>query len=226
MQEARALSTTLNLRGCVVSCQLLKHPDTNRYIMRFSNGAAHITIPQESTFADGLNFAKSHQEWLIKQVQHQPRGWKVGTEFLFRGEVARIKEYNNDSLKFKNETIKKPSVPMDLRPLVEQRLKQIAAQEFPLRVKALSMQTGITCGHVVVKDQRSRWGSSSSNGTISLNWRLVQTPLSVLNYVIYHELAHQREMNHSARFWAVVESICPDYRLAEQWLRSHPSLFA
>jgi len=59
---------------------------------------------------------------------------------------------------------------------------------------------------------------------ISLNWRLVQTPYSVRDYIIYHELMHLREMNHSARFWARVEEVCPSWREAEHWLKQNGSL--
>jgi predicted metal-dependent hydrolase len=74
---------------------------------------------------------------------------------------------------------------------------------------------------VTVRNQRSRWGSCSRRGTISLNWRLVQAPPFVRDYLIFHELAHLREMNHSTRFWQTVAGLCPDYQLAERWLKSH-----
>ena len=72
---------------------------------------------------------------------------------------------------------------------------------------------------MTVRNQRSRWGSCSRRGTISLNWRLVQTPDLVRDYIIHHELMHLREMNHSARFWARVEEVCPGWREAERWLK-------
>jgi len=75
-----------------------------------------------------------------------------------------------------------------------------------------------------VRDQRSRWGSCSLQGTISLNWRLVQTPDFVRDYIIYHELMHLWEMNHSERFWARVEEVCPAWRDAELWLKRNGSL--
>ena len=92
------------------------------------------------------------------------------------------------------------------------------------RTWELSALTGVEVKHVTVRDQRSRWGSCSANGTISLNWRLVQTPESVRDYIIYHELMHLREMNHSARFWARVEEVCPGWREAEHWLKRNGSL--
>jgi predicted metal-dependent hydrolase len=78
--------------------------------------------------------------------------------------------------------------------------------------------------HVTVRNQRSRWGSCSANGVISLNWRLVQTPDSVRDYIIYHELMHLREMNHSPRYWRHVASVCSWWEDAERWLKRNGSL--
>ena len=75
-----------------------------------------------------------------------------------------------------------------------------------------------------MRNQRSRWGSCSPGGTISLNWRLIQAPDAVRDYIIYHELAHLWEMNHSDRFWARVEEVCPWWRDAEKWLKRNGSL--
>ena len=77
---------------------------------------------------------------------------------------------------------------------------------------------------MTVRNQRARWGSCSATGGISLNWRLVQTPEAVRDYIIHHELMHLREMNHSARFWARVEEVCPGWRDAERWIRRNGSL--
>jgi len=77
---------------------------------------------------------------------------------------------------------------------------------------------------IVVRNQRSRWGSCSASGTISLNWRLIQTPDSVRDYIIHHELVHLQEMNHSPRFWTRVEQSYPAWRDAERWLKQNGSL--
>ena len=224
MSHPASLSTTLSLLGTDVPCQLQKHTQADRYVMRVSNGTAFITVPLARTFEDGLKFATEHQDWLLRQMKRPPTGWKVGTEFLFRGDVVTIEQADPTTIKFQQECIPITGSVPNLQPVIEDRLRQIAQREFPLRVKSLAFQHGISCGKVIIKDQRSRWGSSSSNGTISLNWRLVQAPLFVLNYVILHELAHQREMNHSAKFWQVVAHICPDYLAAEAWLRKHAHL--
>ena len=74
-----------------------------------------------------------------------------------------------------------------------------------------------------MRNQRTRWGSCATTGRISLNWRLVQVPAPVREYVLVHELMHLRQPNHSRRFWALVARACPGYPAARRWLREHES---
>jgi predicted metal-dependent hydrolase len=109
---------------------------------------------------------------------------------------------------------------------VERHLWKLAAKEFPPRVFELAAAHQLPVRRVTVRNQRSRWGSCSRRGTISLNWRLIQAPPFVRDYLIFHELAHLREMNHSHRFWREVERLCPEFEIAEQWLRKNSSLLS
>jgi predicted metal-dependent hydrolase len=86
---------------------------------------------------------------------------------------------------------------------------------------------GVRWSRIEVRDQRSRWGSCSTRGTLSFNWRLVLAPFEVLDYVVVHELCHLREPNHSPRFWKLVESRRPEWRQQRDWLHEHgPELLA
>lgn len=76
---------------------------------------------------------------------------------------------------------------------------------------------------VVLKEQKRRWGTCTGKGAIYLNWRLMMAPLSILDYVLVHELAHLKHPNHSKAFWGFVESIVPDYKLQKTWLRNNGS---
>ena len=78
---------------------------------------------------------------------------------------------------------------------------------------------GLTVSRVSIRNQRWRWGSCSRNGHICLNWRLVTMPDSVRDYVLIHELMHLKRMDHSPKFWKLVEAACPDYQDARRWLR-------
>jgi predicted metal-dependent hydrolase len=86
---------------------------------------------------------------------------------------------------------------------------------------------GVSFRRVEIRDQRTRWGSCSSLGTLSFNWRLVLAPFEVLDYVVVHELCHLRQPNHSPRFWELVASRRPEWRLQREWLRDFgPELLA
>lgn len=79
----------------------------------------------------------------------------------------------------------------------------------------------VTYGRISIREQKTRWGSCSGKGNLNFNWRLILAPENVLNYVVVHELAHRKEMNHSPAFYAVVQSILPDYKTAKEWLRNN-----
>jgi predicted metal-dependent hydrolase len=92
---------------------------------------------------------------------------------------------------------------------------------FAARIAHCNAAYGFTFGRVSIKEQKSRWGSCSRAGNLNFNWRLLLAPLPVLDYVVYHELAHLKELNHSPRFWQIVARACPDFETHRAWLRRH-----
>jgi predicted metal-dependent hydrolase len=108
----------------------------------------------------------------------------------------------------------------DLRDLVEPWLVARARRELPAALLGWAAEFDITVPRVSIRNQRSRWGACSPNGTITLNWRLIQTPPAVRDYVLIHELMHRRELNHSRRFWRLVAAACPGHAAARRWLRT------
>lgn len=106
-------------------------------------------------------------------------------------------------------------------------LKKRAKAELPPRLREWAAKTGVTCNRVTIRSQKTRWGSCSAQGNVSLNCLLMLCPGYVADYVMVHELCHRREMNHSARFWAEVARVMPDYQTAKAWLRRNgPALTA
>lgn len=99
-----------------------------------------------------------------------------------------------------------------MRELLEAWFKKQAAERLPQRLHQFSGQLGVEPVRVQIRAQKSRWGSCSSTGDISLNWRLVLLPLKLADYVLVHELCHLKHMNHSRDFWRLVASLIPDYR--------------
>jgi predicted metal-dependent hydrolase len=99
-------------------------------------------------------------------------------------------------------------------------LRPLAGRELPARLAELAEPLGYHVAGVTVRDQRSRWGSCSPSGRISLNWRLVQVPPSIRDYVLLHELTHLAVANHSPKFWKALAAVCPWHREARAWLRA------
>ena len=197
------------------------------------DGTAVATIPARGSEREARRFVEEHRDWLERaraRQRHRPRAaevWTVGTHVLWRGEMSEVRvaaEGAKPQICLAADVFRVPQLDGDLRPTLEAHFARRARIELPARTWELAAVTGVEVKHVTVRNQRSRWGSCSANGTISLNWRLVQTPDFVRDYIVYHELMHLREMNHSDRFWARVEEVCPNWRDAEHWIKRNGSL--
>ena len=108
-----------------------------------------------------------------------------------------------------------------IRRVLMRLLLALAKEIIPEKVRECASPAGLVYKRVTIRNQATRWGSCSRRGTLSFNWRLVLCPPFVMEYLIYHELAHLREMNHSVKFWRLVGTLCPLYREAEAWLRTN-----
>lgn len=103
---------------------------------------------------------------------------------------------------------------------LERWFRDQALQFFQQRVNYWSELMGVVPSTVVVRSYRRKWGCCNSRGVVSFNWLLIMAPLTIIDYVIIHELSHLREMNHSSRFWLEVEKFYPDYSQAKNWLNN------
>jgi len=100
-------------------------------------------------------------------------------------------------------------------------MKAEAQRYIVSRAHEMARKLHLDIRSIVFRDQSSRWGSCSTNKHLNFNWRLIQAPKEVIDYVIMHELAHLVHMNHSERFWAYVEHVLPDFQVHRKWLRLH-----
>lgn len=117
--------------------------------------------------------------------------------------------------------IRSPKDSAKPRELLNAWYKGKAEALFLDRAAFWAARMGLAYRAVRIKDQRTLWGSCSREGNLNFNWRVVLAPPEVLDYLVIHELAHLREMNHSRRFWAHVAAQCPDWRAHRKWLREH-----
>ena len=228
-----AAEASLPVAGKQVPLLLVRNIRARRYVLRLRpDGTARVTVPRGGSVSEARRFAHRNLAWLEAQLKRAivhpptPAEWRPGSEVLFRGELARLEVETNDAnaLRLGGEKLPGLNLGWDLRPAVEDHLRRLAERELPSRVMEFAAPLQLAVRRVTIRNQRTRWGSCSRRGTISLNWRLIQTPPFVRDYIILHELMHLREMNHSRRFWQQVETVCPDYRTAERWLKQHSQL--
>lgn len=218
----------VDVAGRAVPLVIVKHPRARRYLLRLRpDGQARLTVPRGGTVAEAKAFAVRSAGWLQQQLKKlathpEPRNsWRVGDEIWLRGQRVRIQLDGSQIVCFGEERLPVKQAGGDLKAAIQRHLWRKAAQELPARVAALAAAHRIHVTRVSVRNQRSRWGSCSRRGTISLNWRLLQAPEMVRDYIILHELAHRQHMNHSTHFWQEVARLCPDFREAERWLKQH-----
>lgn len=222
----------LVVAGESVPLRCVRNRRARSYVLRLQpDGTLRLTIPRGGTLEEGLRFARGKAAWVERALDRlrarpvAPKTWDVGMAVLFRGEACVLEAgADGGSVRLGGEVVAWAAVAGDLRGAVERHLWALAARELPPRVLELAAAESLEVRRVSVRAQRSRWGSCSKSGTISLNWRLIQAPAFVQDYIILHELMHLREMNHSPRFWRHVERVCPGYREAERWLKANDGL--
>ena len=199
-----------------------------RYILRVRpDGTLRVTVPRGGSQREAEHFVRRHESWIARErsrvrVEFSQPDWQDGSTILVGGEMVRISveargttwraDYGERSVVVRHVG--------DIRRAIERDLRQLAREVLLPRVTELAAQHGLRVGAVSIRNQRSRWGSCARNGNIALNFRLVQMPAHVCDYVLLHELMHIRQQNHSRRFWRLVEAVCPGFRDAERWLRT------
>ena len=211
------------------SVLFVRHRRARRYIIRvLPGGVVRVTVPRWGAKRDAWAFVHSSRAWIARQRERQALGaatkqpWDLGTSVLVDGRDATVTIEGDTRVRIRCEgedEVRLDVSGRDVRRTVEAWLRARAARLLPARLNALAATHGIEVPRISIRNQRSRWGACSPSGTITLNWRLVQVPPFVCDYVLVHELMHRRELNHSPRFWRLVAACCPRHAEARLWLR-------
>ncbi|WP_341313227.1 SprT family zinc-dependent metalloprotease [Paraburkholderia sp. IMGN_8] len=231
------------LRSLTIGSQIL-HYQLKRSARRsigfaIDSSGLMITAPRWVTLADIETAITEKQRWIFaKLIEWQTRveqralpkvDWKDGAEVPYLGQPVRVKlgspqgtlAFNADEAALALP-LPLQADPQQIKDRVQGWLQGEAKRLFGERLAIYAEKLGVNYRAYALSSAATRWGSCSSDGKIRLNWRLIHFPLSIIDYVVAHELAHLREMNHSPRFWQTVESIFPEFREARQTLKSHP----
>ena len=205
-----------------------------RYILRVRpDGTLRVTIPRGGSRAEAIAFIGRQLDWVSRERarvrrEQAPVEWTAGSRMLLDGQEHQIEIHRSGEgvvARYAGRSVPVRDI-TNVRPEIESDLRRLAREQLVPRLRELAAIHGLDFSRVTIRNQRSRWGSCSRAGAIALNFRLVQMPRAIRDYVLIHELMHLRQQNHSRRFWRLVEAACPAFRDAERWLRAQgPSLF-
>ena len=228
---ARAQNSTLRIGGKSVRVKVRLNPRARRVIVKVhpSTGEVAVIAPSQRSVPRALDFARQEGVWIADHLSRVPQRihFHPGDTLLFKGtrHVIRLSSDQRGAVWLDPEserpTIRVAGLREHTPRRVEDWLKKQARTQIIRRVNALTAELGVTATRITVRDTASRWGSCSPSGAISLSWRLIMAPSSVLNYVCAHEVAHLKEMNHGRRFWRLVERLTgpEEAATAQEWLR-------
>ena len=185
-------------------------------------------------FAFQLNqILQEKSSWIWNKLQHRAANhvekmtWLDGEHLLYLGQDIQLSitpSQTNKTLVFAANVLCIATPTPNNHALISRKViqwyKNQAALDFNRRLEILAAKLGVPTPPLTLSNAQSRWGSCNSRGEVRLNWRLLQAPPHIINYVICHELAHLKQMNHSAKFYAVQASLFPDYKTAEKELKA------
>lgn len=203
------------------SVSIRKSSRARRVRIRILGDRAEVVVPKRLPFELGWEVFEAHRAWVEKRLGSGkvPDGqvWIEGR--LHRAEFCQD-ERPSVELGDGCVLVRGPEFQSVLGAWLKLRAKRFALGEAP----GIAQGMGVDYRKIQIRDQRTRWGSCSMKGTVTFNWRLAMAPVDVFRYVIVHELAHRREMNHSDRFWAIVAQNCPEWRKHRDWLKKHGAI--
>jgi hypothetical protein len=174
------------------------------------------------------NILKKREDWIQKHL-HRLRTRKqpvplAENQILFKGKIFQIEQNTkfNRSIEIDEEHLIIRAGDLFLEKNCQLAwYRNEAKKHLEQRVQELAVHNGFNYNKIFIRSQKTRWGSCSKRKNLSFNWKLIKSPLFVIDYLILHELVHTVFMNHSKQYWQTVHSLCPEYEIASKWLKEH-----
>lgn len=192
-----------------------------------SDGTVELVIPKFVPLFMGKSFATLHEDWIEKHSQKAKNKLpdiptEDGAMLPFLGRHLRLnlqKSIKNKVEKSKEELIVSYKNKKYIAKNIEQFYREAARKVCTERVVYFTEKMNLNFGTIRIKNQKTRWGSCSGKGNINFNWKIVKEKMEIIDYLVIHEICHLKEMNHSKRFWKLVEDLDPKYREHAKYLK-------
>ena len=215
--DGRAVEMSVKLNSRARRLIVKVHPATGEVI---------VIAPSKRALDRAVEFARGETDWIAKQLAQVPSRVVLvpGARIPFRGEdhfIVRDSEERTVSVDEDRPVIRVGGRAEHASRRIVDYLKRRARQELEAKAFELAARIGAKPRRVTVRDTASRWGSCSSTRSLSFSWRLILAPPFVLDYVVAHEVAHLKEMNHGPAFWRLVRELAGEVKRPQSWLRQH-----
>ncbi len=191
-----------------------------------SERRVELVLPQGVPADKALRFLEDHRGWITARLDALPQAvpfvdGAVVPLFDVPHRICTETNAKAPPVAIVGREIRVRGAPEHVGRRVRDHLARLAGDEIVKRARVYSAHVERPIARIAVRDTKSRWGSCSSSGALSFSWRLVMAPEMVLDYVVAHEVAHLVEMNHSAHFWRLVQTMTPDTATPRAWLKRH-----
>jgi predicted metal-dependent hydrolase len=220
----------LAIDGAPVEVKLRLNPRERRVIVKVHPGTGEVTVvaPSRRGLQHALEFARGEQDWIARQRARVPGAVALapGARLPFRGVAHDIRHGGprGPSPAWRDEaghviwvTGRAEHAPRRIADFLKREARALCEA----RALEYGGMIGVLPSRVTMRDTASRWGSCSATRAISFSWRLIFAPDFVRDYVVAHEVAHLKEMNHGPRFWKLVGKLHPEFKIAQAWLQTH-----
>lgn len=220
---------SLNINDETIGVTFRRHAKARRLVLRLEPAGCGLllTVPKGISRARALDFVERSRNWISEQLcnRGQLTHLQHGETIRLRGIEHEIRHIESCRGTVTTDPLKRLiHVPGELPHMKRRLLSFLKAEARSDLIRASQKYAalmGVQFRKISLRDQKSRWGSCSSTGELSYSWRLILTPAHVLDYVVAHEVAHLRHLDHSTRFWRLVLTHCPHGTEARKWLRLH-----
>lgn len=213
--------------GRTYPIEVRRHPRARRITLQFNpvHDRLSLTLPRHVSSREGFAFLESKRHWIKDTLETLPERTRLadGTVIPVFGERYTIRHHPEEigRVYTQGKRIIVPGKEEHFQRKLKTFLMEWAKVELSALAREKAFDIGKRVSRVSVRDTRTRWGSCSTEGNVSFCWRLIFAPVKVMDYVVAHEIAHLMHMDHSERFWNLVEDMCPGYKRWRTWLRQH-----